>query len=320
MLMLVSSLKFNFTAEAAEKAFGIMKLTKLRVVGVVITWYGLAVYLAQAAYGQGNIAQQQVYLNIPAYTLSLYTQYPDNHWERLMIPVGIGQVAPAKYQTPIGRGELYAKATGVTFQYGEQNPGLAGKIIEYSHTFDKATLKPVTIKMPHDMKSVFMRLNSDFDGQFYDQFVIHETTDWYTIGTPASKGCVRVDRDDMQRLYNAIEPSSGEGTFFSPIPIVTYYDVCEYYPEQQMVVVHANIYNRQVDYAREVLADLREAGIDTSLMNMVALTDIVQQAEAQFAQVIHTIQQKLKKAPFGRLISEQEKQLLHFRFYLHFQY
>jgi hypothetical protein len=318
---LIPSFKFNVTAEAAEKAFGIMKLTKLEIVGVVITWCGLVVCLAQAAYGQGYILQQQVYLNIPAYTLSLYTQYADNHWERLAIPVGVGQITPAKYQTPIGRGELYAKATGVTFQYGEQNPPeLAGKIIEYSHTFDKATLKPVTLKMPNDMKSVFMRLNSDHDGQFYDRFVIHETTDWYTVGTPASKGCVRVEREDMQRLFNAIEPSSPEGTLFNPIPIITYYDVCEYDPEQKMVVVHANIYNRQVDYVQEVLSDLREAGIDTTLMNMPALGDIVQQAEAQFEQVIQTIQHKLRKAPFGRLISDQEKQLLHFRFYLHFQY
>jgi hypothetical protein len=84
--------------------------------------------------------------------------------------------------------------------------------------------------------------------------------------------------------------------------------------------LHANIYNRQVDYVQEVLSDLREAGIDTTLMNMPALGDIVQQAEAQFEQAIQTIQHKLRKAPFGRLISDQEKQLLHFRFYLHFQY
>jgi hypothetical protein len=273
------------------------------------------------SFAQRNMVQQQVYLNIPAYSLSLYIQSDERHWERLVIPVGVGQGSPRKYQTPTGQGELYAKATGVTFQYGEQNqPELVGQIITYSNTFDKVTLKPVRIKMPDDMKSIFMRLNSDLDGQFYTQFVLHETTDWYTVRTPASKGCIRVDREDMQRLYNAIEPSVQEGELFTPIPIRIYYDVCEYYPDQRMVVLHANIYNRQIDYVHEVLSDLQEAGIDTRLMNMPALVAIVEQAEAQFEQAMRTIQNKLKKAPFNRLIRDEEKQRLHFTFYLHFRY
>jgi len=287
----------------------------------LLFWLFYLGYFPYRSFAQGQIVQQQVYLNIPAYTLNLYTQYPDGHWERLPIPVGVGQGPEREYQTPTGQGELYAKATGVTFQYGEQNPpDLVGQIIQYSNTFDKKTLKPVRIKMPDDMKSIFMRLNSDIDGQFYDKFVLHETTDWYTVGAPASKGCVRVDREDMERLYNGLDPLAQEGVLSMPVPIITYYDVAEYFPEQQMMVLHANIYSRQIDYIHEILHDLQEAGIDTSLMNMAALVDIVKQAEAQFDQATKTIRHKLKKAPFNRLIRADEKQLLHFTFYLRFHY
>jgi hypothetical protein len=99
-------------------------------------------------------------LNIPAYTLNLYTQLPDGQWDRLAIPVGVGRGAARKDETPTGQGELYAKATGVTFQYGDQNPpALVGRTIQYSNTFDQKTLKPVRMKMPADMKSIFMRIN-----------------------------------------------------------------------------------------------------------------------------------------------------------------
>jgi hypothetical protein len=275
----------------------------------------------EPSFSQRKIIQQLAYLNIPAYSLNLYTQYDDNRWERLAIPVGVGRGSQRRYQTPTGKGELYAKATGVTFQYGAQNPKeLAGRTITHSNTFDKTTLKPVRIKMPSDMKSIFMKVNSDIDAQFYKRFVLHETTDWFTVGTPASKGCIRIDREDMNRLYNTIYPSVREGTFSTVVPITIYYDVAEYYPEQKMVVLHANIYNRQVDYVHEVLHDLKEAGIDTSLMNMSALVNIVKQAEQQFDQAMQTIHKRLRKAPFERLIHDQEKQLLHFTFYLKFQY
>lgn len=273
------------------------------------------------AYAAGNVARQLVYLNIPAYRLILYTQYGDGHWERLPIPVGIGRGPHQKYQTPTGQGQLYAKATGVSFQYGPQNPQeLVGKNITHSNTFDKHTLKPVTVRMPNDMKSIFMKVTSDIDGRAYTQFVLHETTDWYTVGTPASNGCVRIERDDMHQLFWAIEPSVREGDLAAPVPIVVYYDVAEYYADRQMVVLHANVYERQVDYIHEVLRDLIEAGIDTRFMNMAALLGIVRQAEMQFSEALATIRSRLKKPPFERLVHDYEKQQLHFTFYLKFQY
>ncbi len=287
----------------------IVSITIVMIVGVGRAW------------SQMDILQQQAFLNIPSYTLNLYTQYADQRWERLSIPVGVGKGADRKHETPTGRGELYAKAIGVTFEYGPQNSQeLVGKTITHSNTFDKATLKPVRIKMPGDMKSVFMKLTSDLDAQFYTQYVLHETTDWYTVGTPSSSGCVRIDRDDMQRFYNAIVPTTYEGPLASSVPITIYYDISEYDPDQKMVTLHANIYHRQVDYAQEILKDLNEAGIDTNVMNMEALTGIIQQAEAQFESAMKTINSRLKKAPFDRLIYDEEKKMLHFTFFLKFQY
>ncbi len=268
-----------------------------------------------------DVVEQMVYLNIPAYRLSVYTKQTDGQWDRFSIPVGVGKGTKRSTQTPTGQGILYAKATGVTFQYGSQNPPeLVGKTITYSNTFDKDTLQPVSIKMPPDMRSIFMRLTSDIDAQFYTQFVLHETTDWYTVGTPASSGCVRIDREDMLRLYQLIAPSVSEGNMLTPVPIVTYYDVAEYYPDRQMVVLHANIYQRRVDYVHEVLRDLQEAGVNTQLMNIPALVDVIGQAEAQFETTLQTISDRLRKPPFERLIQEHEKQLLHFPIYLRFRY
>jgi len=287
---------------------------------MAMLWCGVLWY-AVGRHCEAQIVQQQAYLNIPAYRLSLYTQYADGHWERQTLKVGVGQGDKSSRQTPTGRGELYAKASGVTFEYGAQNPvELVGKTITHSNTFDKATLRPVRIKMPPDMKSIFMRLYGDPDGQYYTQFVLHETTDWYTVGTPASNGCIRIDREDMQPLYTAVEPSVREGDFAMPIPILIYYDVAEYYAEQQLVILHANIYNRPIDYVQEVLRDLQEAGLNTSLMNMPALVNVIGQAQAQFEQATAAIRARLRKAPFERLIYEQEKELLHFRFYLKFNY
>ncbi|MDY0094672.1 MAG: L,D-transpeptidase [Candidatus Vecturithrix sp.] len=280
-----------------------------------------AVIFHEYSCAQQPILQQLVYLNIPAYNLNLYTQYEDQRWERLSVPIGVGKGAERRSQTPTGQGELYVKATGVTFEYGEQNPAeLVGKTITHSNTFDKNTLKPITVKMPNDMKSIFMRINSDIDAQFHTRFVLHETTDWYTVGTPASNGCIRLDREDMQRLYAALAPSVSEGYLPQSVPITIYYDVAEYSPEQQMMVLHANIYNRSIDYVHEILHDLQEAGIDTRSMNMPVLLEVVNQAEQQFQQALHMIQNRLAKAPFDRLILDHEKQLLHFTFYLRFQY
>lgn len=284
--------------------------------GVILPGWSIA-----QTFSADSSLRQLVYLNIPAYRLSVYTQYPDGHWERLALNVGVGKGPQRKYQTPTGQGELYAKATGVTFEYGPQNPEeLVGKTITHSNTFDKNTLKPITIRMPNDMKSIFMKITSDLDRQFYTQFVVHETTDWYTTGTPSSNGCIRVEREDMQRLYALIAPSVQEGDFPGTIPIISYYDVAEYYPDQQMVQLHANVYDRQIDYVYEVLRDLQEAGVNTQLMNMPALTTIVRQAEIQFEQARANIRDRLRKAPFHRLIHAEEKQLLHFTFYLRFQY
>ena len=111
-------------------------MTHSRFVLILITCLCLYGGTAANANVQGQILQQQVYLNIPSYRLSLYTQYTDKRWEQMSIPVAVGTGNSRKSQTPTGKGELYAKATGVTFQYGSQNPPeLVGKTITHSNTF-----------------------------------------------------------------------------------------------------------------------------------------------------------------------------------------
>ncbi len=81
-----------------------------------------AVIFHEYSCAQQPILQQLVYLNIPAYNLNLYTQYEDQRWERLSVPIEVGKGVERRSQTPTGQGELYVKAMGVTFEYGEQNP------------------------------------------------------------------------------------------------------------------------------------------------------------------------------------------------------
>ena len=66
-------------------------------------------FVSEEGFSFRRIVQQQAYLNIPAYMLNLYTQYDDGRWERLAVPVGVGQGPKRQYQTPTGQGELYAK-------------------------------------------------------------------------------------------------------------------------------------------------------------------------------------------------------------------
>lgn len=130
-----------------------------------------------------------------------------------------------KHQTPTGKGELYAKAIGVTFEYGPHNPKeLVGQLITHSNTFDKATLKRADV-MPDDMKSIFMRVTSDVDSQFYTRTRQMKRRTGYTVGNLASSGCSRIDREDMCcAVQRSFEPSVYEGNLQTTVPITIYYE------------------------------------------------------------------------------------------------
>lgn len=266
---------------------------------------------------QRSILRQQVVVNIPAYQLTLYTQDENYSWKTLTIPIGVGSGIKASDETPTGEGYLYAKATGVVFRYGDQNPAnLVGKIIKYSNTFDKRTLKPIRIPMPKDMRSVFMAILSDETQTVQERYVLHQTTDWHTIGVPASNGCIRIDNEDMQTFYTSIAPEVPSGRFPLPIPISIHYEIIEYDKDQGNLILHANIYNKPLNYLDEILEIFHQEAIDLGRIDVPQLGWRIAEAEAQFQVAEKHIRKKLNQPPSKRLILDGEKQQLHYSIFL----
>lgn len=268
-------------------------------------------------FSTGRTSNQRVYLNIPAYRLDLYREEGNNFWRILTIPVGVGRGTELSDQTPIGEGYLYAKATGVVFRYGDQNPeNLIGKVIEYSYTFDRRTLRPVKIPMPKDMKSVFMSILNEETQRVEDRFVLHQTTDWFTVETPSSNGCLRIKEEDMQMFYDDLAPETRSGRFPVAVPIYIYYDVVEYDSSQEQLILHANIYHKPINYFDEVVETLREQSIDPGRIHIPRLKWHIATAEAQFRLTERYVRRKLKQPPHKRLVLDEEKEQLHYPIFL----
>jgi len=270
----------------------------------------------QMGYSRETFSPQQVIVNIPAYRLTLYTQDGDS-WRTLTLPIGVGRGTEPSNETPTGEGYLYAKETGVVFRYGDQNPeDLVGKVIKYSNTFDKKTLRPIKIPMPKDMKSVFMAILNDQTQTPNEQFVLHETTDWYTIQTPVSNGCIRLDGEDMQNFYDALAPEVGSGRFPLPVPISIRYEIVEYDDRYRRLILHANVYHRPLDYFDEILKVLSQGAIDLGRIHVPDLSWRIAEAEAQFQVTEKYIRKKLSQPPSKRLLLDEEKQPLHYSIFL----
>ncbi len=265
----------------------------------------------------GKGYNQQVVVNIPAYRLTLYTRDEGDSWKTLTIPIGIGKGTEPSNETPTGEGYLYAKETGVIFRYGSENPkNLIGKIIRYSYTFDKKTLKPIKIPMPKDMKSVFMIIYNQETQSVDQQFVLHQTTDWYTVRAPASNGCIRIDEEDMQNFYSSLVPEVKSGKFPLPVPISIHYEIVEYDRHSRKLLLHANIYHKPLNYLDEILKVLHQESIDLRQIDIPGLKWRIVEAETQFQIAEQYIRKKLSQPPFKRLLLDEEKQQLHYSLFL----
>jgi len=260
---------------------------------------------------------QWVVVNIPAYQLTLYTRDAGDSLKTLTIPIGVGKGTEPSNETPTGEGYLYAKETGVIFRYGAQTPeNLIGKIIKYSYTFDKKTLKPIKIPMPKDMKSVFMTIFNQETQNVYEQFVLHQTTDWYTVRAPASNGCIRIDEEDMQNFYDGLAPQVKSGRFPLPVPISIRYEMVEYDNRSRRLILHANVYHKPLNYLDETLKVLPQESIDLGQIDIPKLRWRIAKAETQFQVTEQYIRKKLSQPPSKRLLLEEEKQQLHYSLFL----
>jgi len=197
--------------------------------------------------------EQKLKINLPDYSLNLMNFVDGKLKETFSFPVGIGKGYDGRKQTPIGTGFIDEKRKTVVFRYGKDNPELnihKGDIIKWTNTYDDDD-NPTGYKMPYSqMRGLGMQIRTNFSNYYYNDFVIHSTTDEFTIGTPASGGCLRVGIKEMLRLYDLVSPETKQGTLENPIPIKTSYDLVELNNEK--VKLHANIYNKKIDPVQEL--------------------------------------------------------------------
>ena len=207
-------------------------------------------FLGNNVFAQNKL-EQKVKINLPDYSLDLMNFVDGNLEETFSFPVGIGKGCCGRKQTPVGTGFIDEKRKTVVFRYGEDYPHLNIKkddIIKWTNTFDEKG-KPTGYRMPYSkMRGLGMKIKSGSSDYYYNDFVIHSTTDEFTIGTPTSSGCLRVGMKDMLKLYDLTSPEIKRGSI--KIPIEISYDLVELNNEN--IELHANIYNKNIDPVQEL--------------------------------------------------------------------
>jgi len=200
-----------------------------------------------------NKLEQKIKINLPGYSLTLMNFVDGNLEETFSFSVGIGKGYDGRKQTPIGTGFIDEKRKTVVFRYGENYPHLKinkGDVIRWTNTYDEKG-NPIGYRMPYsEMRGLGMKIRTGSSNYYYDEFVIHSTTDEFTIGTPTSDGCLRVGMKDMLKLYDLISPEIKQGIIKKQIPIDISYDLVKLNNEN--IELHADIYNKNIDVVQEL--------------------------------------------------------------------
>jgi hypothetical protein len=198
---------------------------------------------------------QKIIINLPAYRLTLINFFDDELKAIYNFPIGIGMGFAEKSATPVGQGYIYEKRKRIIFRYPRDYPHLKinkGDIIKWTNTYSDEGV-PVGYRMPYSkMRALGMKI---FVGEYsYKKYVIHSTTNQFTIRTPATRGCIRLDINNMLKLYDLISPQFGHGRISPLVPIDIVYEPVEI--TQDSIELHADIYNMKIDYIQEVTDEL----------------------------------------------------------------
>lgn len=243
--------------------------------------------------------EQRIVVNIPAYKLFLISDS-----EKYEFDVAVGKKDHGRRPTPVGKGVVSEKRDKIIFVYDQDIPQLdekRGRKIIWTHTFD-SNGKPVKYKIPYEkMRALAMEIREG--NRVVKDFVIHSTTDEYTIGGPASDGCIRLRINDMLKLYDLVAPNVTKGKLRLPVPLDLEYRLVEMKNDQ--ILLHANLYNRNVSYRKEL--ERLDAGreVDHEKFEIVA-----KQAEREFQKVLTRIKSLLRMDwPKGYVSPNLHKQL-----------
>lgn len=244
--------------------------------------------------------EQRVVVNIPAYRLSLFSNGKAHHFD-----VAVGKMDHGRRPTPIGHGVISEKRERIVFVYDQDIPQLdekEGKKIVWTHTFDSHG-RPVTYRMPYEkMRALAMEIRQGH--QVVKDFVIHSTADEYTIGGPASDGCIRLKIKDMLKLYDLIAPGVSKGKLNKPVPLSLQYHLVEV--KDGLIVLHANLYNEKIAYGKEL-----EKHATGHRLNYEKFETLANEAERVFQEVLHRIRSILRKDWPKNYVPEELRKELH---------
>lgn len=270
--------------------------------------------------------QQRIVVNLPGYELKLFDYLDGQITKEYAFKVGIGKGKHWRHPTPITTGKVVDKRPWVHFFFENDKPernAKKGDIITETWTFDEQG-NPVKYQMPYEKMRGLGTLMKMPSGYMNPGFVIHSTTDEFTIGAATSNGCIRLGIEDMLRLYDLVAPDVKQTggpkqviVLKNPVPLQTLYEVVEMHKNK--VTLHANIYEKPVDYLDEFnkkLANnswLKELSGDDflHLFDYELIKKEFDDANKQFKEAHNNILMKLLKPYPGNYISPQMKEKLH---------
>lgn len=184
-----------------------------------------------------------VEINIPEMKLRLYKRDKNNNYLiEKMYYVAVGRKSK---RSPVGVGYIYTKGT-VYFKY--KHGKKAGSIVS------NASISPYSrVKKPIDyskIKGLFLDINNSRN------YVIHSTTEYWSIGAAVSSGCIRMRINDMLELYPLIP---------SGIKVFIKYDTVKI--EEDKFSIYPDYYGLDKNNINEILRAFRIKGWDVGKLN-----------------------------------------------------
>ncbi len=279
-----------------------------KIIGTVIGFT-----LLPATLFAGEI-KKEVVVNVPAYKLKLI-ETNENSSTEYEFDIAVGGLFEDRHPPPIGKGTIYEKRKRVLFFYGRDYPQLKikkGDVIKWNNTFTPEG-KPTGYKVPYQrIRSIGMKIKRPSDGYTYIDYVIHTALDEHTIGFAVSGGCIRVRMEDMLRLYDLIEPQKDDGTI-KEIPLKINYDLVEM--NNGNVILHANVYNKKIDYVSEFRKLAAKQGIEDKF-DYEKISELFKEADEQFKDAYKEVRARSLKPFPGNYLPQSLREKLHKTFKL----
>lgn len=269
-----------------------------------------------------ELVSQKVVINIPEYRLWLFNTYSDGNTEvDFETTVGVGRgylYAPCTRGTyctppftPIGEGWLNAKVWAMKIRY-HKGPK-AGEIVKWNNGFDEdGNFLRERIDYPNVMRGITTRVNAlqrDGSTELMHNYVLHTTYDEFTVGMPSSGGCARIKKQEMLDLYDRIAPEKKDGLIPGRVEIEFLYDVVQL-DDNNILHLHANIYDRDINWLAEIKHDMSERGFSCTLDEEI-LQEKINQQDAEFDRAQQEIRTVYIRDATENYVSRELKARLH---------